>query len=250
MMSQDHRVEKLETAAYAGLTPAGRIREVLKAIADGNCALAQRIGEMCPVYTYRMSDYDYRLQSEGGLAVLLHADAIFEKYAFGYRILKGLKDMLVPKVAGIIAYDASTRTMNAMLDIMIKGGAGDVELDPPRLEEAEEKAKADASDTLAKLLDVWHEFICNDVRAEWAGFDAFCQSQFHFDGWTFVKGWNVKPDSVGVWIWVQHVLSEPPPENQSEKTQKRLKDLAVESEAMCRAVFLARLGKSGAASST
>lgn len=250
MVSQDHRVVRLESDIFGALTPAGRVREVLRARAEGNENLASRIIGLCPVETYRMTDFEYRVQCECAFAVFMHAYGTFEKYAFGYRLLKGLKDLLVPNFAGVIAYDASTLVKCAMLDIMIEAGAGNLKPDWSKVDEAIEKAQADASITLAQPLTGWKDALYRHVRAEWAGFDAFCQSQFHLDGWTFVKGWNVKLDSGGVWTWVQHVLSEPPPENQSEETDKVLKDVAVGSEAACREVFLARLGKSGATSGT
>ncbi len=250
MINQHHRVEKLEGNLFGALSPAGRVREVLRAKAEGNEDLASSIIGLCPVKTYSMTDFEYRLHCEGALAVFLHADSTFEKYVYGYRILKGFKDLFAPKVAAVIAHDASTLTKCAMLDIMIKGGAGDVELDPPKLDEAEEKARANASDTLAMILTTWKDALHSEVRAEWAGFDAFCQSQFHFDGWTLVKGWSVKLDSGSIWTWVQHVLSEPPPEKMSEEWNTYTTNLAAKNEAMCRALYLARLGKTGTASDT
>jgi hypothetical protein len=66
-------------------------------------------------------------------------------------------------------------------------------------------------------------------RAEWAGFDV------------------LPPELMA---WVQGVLSEPPPERQPEGRDKETADLVAEIEAAWRTAFLARHGKSGAASIT
>jgi hypothetical protein len=85
-------------------------------------------------------------------------------------------------------------------------------------------------------------------RAEWAGFDAFCRSEFQLDAETLLKGFDVLPPELTA--WVQGVLSEPPPERQPEGRDKETAGLVAEIEAAWRTAFLARHGKSGAASIT
>ena len=124
---------------------------------------------------------------------------------------------------------------------------GDVQPDWSKVGEPEEKVQAVASTILARTLDAWRGLLHERVRAEWAGFDAFCRSEFHLDAGTLLKSFDMP---VELTAWVQGVLSEPPPERQPEGRDKDTANVVAEIEAAWRTAFLARHGKSGAASIT
>jgi len=124
---------------------------------------------------------------------------------------------------------------------------GDVQPDWSKVGEPEEKVQAVASTILARTLDAWRGFLLEWTRAEWAGFDAFCRSEFHLDAGTLLKSFDMP---VELTAWVQGVLSEPPPERQPGGMDKDMADLVAEIEATWWTAFLARHGKSGAASIT
>ena len=237
-----HRIEKLEAALFAGLTPAGRVCEFLKAAADGNKDLAYRIAAMCPRKTYEMADDAYVRRLEDAKAACMAAAATFDKYAFASWQIEGLKDFLSEKVGGMIASHASELTLDAMRE-----GREHDEATWAKVDEAEEKAQADASAMLARMLDAWLAGLHWRVQAEWAGFDAFCRSQFHLDAWTLLKGFGIPAELTA---WIQDILAESPPERQAEGMDKDLADLTGEIETTWRTVFLARQGKNEAASDT
>ena len=58
-ISHEYRIERLESTLLGDLTPADRVREVLKALAEEDTGLALRIVELCPRSTYRMTDPAY-----------------------------------------------------------------------------------------------------------------------------------------------------------------------------------------------
>ena len=234
MARQGHRVEKLEDVLFAGLTPAGRVREVLKAAAEGNKDLSYRIIETCPRKTYSMLDPAYTDWLEAAHAVCKAAAATFDKYAFACRQIEGLKDILIPKITDLII-----RYALSMFELEAE------KIDWNRVDEAEKKAQANASDTLARMFTAWQSGLHERVRAEWAGFDAFCQSQFHFDAWTLLKGFDIPAELTA---WVEGILAEPPPERQPEGTDKFMADLTREIEATWRTVFHICHGKQEAAS--
>lgn len=242
MASQDHRVEKLEDVLFAGLTPAGRVREVLKTAAEGNKALSYRIAELCPRKTYSMADAAYLDRLEDAEAACKAAAATFDKYAFASRQIEGLKDFLSKMhVAGFIASYGASLTVSAMLE----GEHGDEDAIWAKVDKAEEKARADGAVTLARMLDAWRNGLHERVRAEWAGFDAFCRAELHLDARTLLKGFDMPAELTA---WVEGILAEPPPERQPEGTDKYLADLTREIEATWRTVFLARQGKQEVAS--
>ena len=241
MARQGHRVEKLEDVLFAGLTPASRVCEVLKAAAEGNKDLSYRIAEMCPHQTWSVCDPAYTDRLEDAHAVCKAAAATFDKYAFASRQIEGLKGFLVPMVAGFIASWGHTLAVSAVLE----GEHGDEDAIWAKVDEAEKKARADGAGTLARILDDWRNGLHEWVRAEWAGFDAFCRSELHLDARTLLKGFDMPAELTA---WVEGILAEPPPEVQPEGTDKYLADLTGEIEATWRTVFLMRQGKQEAAS--
>lgn len=242
MANQNHRVEKVEAVLFANLTPAGWVCEVLKAAAAGNGDLSYRIAEMCPRKAYLMADEAYVRRMEDAEVACKIAVANFDRYAFACRQIEGLKGFLTEKVAGFIA----SRGADLVVDAMFSGG--DVQPDWSKLGEPEEKVQAVASTILARTLDAWLGLLHERVRAEWAGLDAFCRSEFQLDAETLLKGFGELPPEFTA--WVQGVLSEPPPKRKPERRDKETADVAAEIEAAWRTAFLARHGKNVAASIT
>ena len=242
MASQDHRVEKVEAVLFANLTPAGWVCEVLKAAAAGNMDLSCRIAKRCPRKAYLMADEAYVRRMEDAEVACKIAVANFDRYAFACRQIEGLRRFLTEKVAGFIA----SRGADLVVDAMFSGG--DVQPDWSKMGEPEEKVQAVASTILARTLDAWLGLLHERVRAEWAGFDAFCRSEFQLDAETLLKGFGELPPEFTA--WVQGVLSEPPPERQPKGRDKDTADLVAEIEATWRTAFLARHGKNVAASIT
>ncbi|MBE3098809.1 MAG: hypothetical protein IMZ44_16970 [Planctomycetes bacterium] len=235
MASQNHRVEKVEAVLFANLTPVGRVCEVLKAAAAGNKDLSYRIAERCPRKAYSMPDDAYVSRLDDAEVACKAAAATFDKYAFACQQIEELKGFLTEKIAGFIASRGSDLAVDAMFS------AGDVQPDWSKVNEAEEKVRAVASTILARTLDAWRGGLHERVRAEWAGFDAFCRSEFQLDAETLLKGFGELPPEFTA--WVQGVLSEPPPERQSKGRDKDTADLIAEIEATWRTAFLARQGK-------
>jgi len=242
MASQNHRVEKVEDALFGKLTPAGWVCEVLKAAAAGNKNLSYRIAKRCPRKTYLMAEEAYvRRMDDAELACKIAA-ANFDKYAFACRQIEGLRDFLTEQVAGFIA----SRGADLVVDAMFSGG--DVQPDWSKVGEPEEKVQAVASTILARTLDAWRGLLHERVRAEWAGFDAFCRSEFQLDAETLLKGFGELPPEFTA--WVQGVLSEPPPKRQPAGRDKETAAVAAEIESAWRTAFHARHGKREAASVT
>ena len=242
MANQNHRVEKVEAVLFANLTPAGWVCEVLKAAAAGNMDLSCRIAKRCPRKAYLMADEAYVRRMEDAEVACKIAVASFDRYAFACRQIEGLKGFLTEKVAGFIA----SRGADLVVDAMFSGG--DVQPDWSKVDAAEEKVQAVASTILTRTLDAWLGLLRERVRAEWAGFDAFCRSEFQLDAETLLKGFGELPPEFTA--WVQGVLSEPPPERQPAGRDKETADTVAVIEAAWRAAFLARHGKNVAASVT
>ena len=242
MAGQNHRLEKVEAVLFANLAPAAWVCEVLKAAAAGNMDLSCRIAKRCPRKAYLASDQAYvRRMDDAELACKI-AVANFDRYVFACRQIEGLKGFLTERVAGFIASRGSELAVEAMFSV------GDVQPDWSKVSESEEKAQAFASTFLAQMLDAWLGCLHEQVRAEWAGFDAFCRSEFQLDAETLLKGFGELPPEF--MAWVQGVLSEPPPKRQPKGRDKETADMAAKIEAAWRAAFLARHGKRGAASIT
>jgi len=113
----ENRIKKLEDTLFAGLPPAGRVCELVKALADGNKDLADRLAATCPRRDYRMMDAAYGDRVDKVILLCKAAAATFDKYAFACLQIEGLKDFLIPKTRAVAslgtsrAVEAATRDM-------------------------------------------------------------------------------------------------------------------------------------------
>lgn len=179
----EHRVKKLESALLAELTPTERVRMVLTAAAAGDKDQARRIGQACPMETYRMPDADYLDHLEHRYALCKAAVAHFWQYVSALRHMAHVKDLLCGDVVGVIASHACTLFVSAML----KGGETD-RVDWAKVDAAEEEARQFAASVTARTLDAMQGGIRRHALAEWAGFHTACRQELGLDAWTLLKG--------------------------------------------------------------
>lgn len=231
MVSQDHRVEKLEAGLFAALSPEDRVREFLKAQVDGNENLAWRIADLCPRSTYEITDPAYTGRLRNIFVIGLTAVGTFEKYAYAYYQVEKMKNLMVKhEVAAIMPSDFHS----LMVDAITKGGNGE-KIGWDHLKEVGEKLHAGGSALLVRWLTAWQTGLEQQLRAEWRGFDAFCRSELHLDAFTLLRG--LKLGMTKDFFIEESARAERPTDASDSEGDKEVRELAGEIEASWRESF-------------
>jgi hypothetical protein len=173
------RVERLEEACYAELSPHERFRLSAEALARDDLDATNRLWDACPTHTYRQADINYagRMRAAELICLAFYADL---KHMLGKIILA---EALSASVPGMI------------LDAMTQGyvaGYGDAggNSDEMWLEDPDEAAETD------KLVLERGKHICEAVRTEfgrkaaghWEGFCRFAREDAGVDPEVLARG--------------------------------------------------------------
>ena len=218
MANQERRVEKLEGAIFAGLTPAARVAEVVRAMADRNRDLVRRIMDTCPTETRRQSNAAYVEKMDHARAFARMAVITFHEREVSCRVMEHFMNWLSQDSALRVDSYELIFSLGATLAKDKEGKATDWDHKLETVADSEQVAVG----RLARVLNAARASLREQVRGEWAGFDAICQSEFRLDGRTFLNGFFTPENVIE---WVQSVLSEPLPERPSAGPDDRLMNL-------------------------